>query len=585
MPKKPLLDQALRDAGRAFAAVALFSVAVNLLHLAAPLYMLQVYDRVLGTGSVETLIVLSAMVVVCLGLLAALDGLRSLIAQRIGAWVEARLTGPAVEAAVDRGLAENAATAQGVRDLAAVRAFLGSSSVFPAFDAPFAPLFILLLWAMHPWLGAMAAGGAVLLFLVALAAERVSRRPAGEAAAGSIEFTGETDRMVRNAETVAALGMLPAILRRLQRESGGWRGAQDRAAVRVSGLQSVAKGLRLILQSGILGLAAFLALDGVLSPGMLIAASVLLGRALAPVEQAIPAWKAWIGCRDALGRLRDLIGDRVAPSPDIALPTPAGHLTVEGVTVSIGKGTPPILLHVAFDIRAPEIVAIVGPSGAGKTTLMRCLAGIVGPTAGAVRMDGAEMSRLGPANRQRFVGYLPQGIELFDGTVRENIARFEDAGDEEVMAAARMAGVLPLILRLPNGFGTRIGRDGVPLSAGQRQRIALARAVFRSPRLILLDEPNANLDHAGEAELQATLSRLKDAGHAVAVITHRPRLLAAVDKVAVLKQGRLVDFGDRDAVLARLQGESGPPPPPGGLAAKRPTPALAAHRATAAAAE
>ena len=546
------LEGALREVRRGLVVVAALSLFLNLLVLVSPLYMFQVFDRVLTSGHVETLVALTVAAGFALLVFGLLEVIRHQALVRMSIWLDRRLSEPVLAASLGEALAERPVGAQPLRDLAQLRAFLSSESVFPVLDAPWTLVFIAAIWLLHPWLGVLAFLSAALLFALALASEIVMRAPLREANERwmAAHHSGET--ALRNAEVVHAMGMLPALLRRWHGDNEralAWHAqAGDRGAVMVGG----AKFLRLFVQIAILGLGAYLVLDGELTGGGMIAGSILLSRALAPVEQAIGAWKALVAARASHARLEALLSRHRPSAPPVRLPEPEGRLSVERLVFAPPSSARPILKGVTFELAAGEVLAVVGPSGSGKSTLCRLLTGVWPPSSGHVRIDDAEVHTWERGDFGAHVGYLPQNVELFAGTVRDNIARMSDAPDEAVIAAARRAGAHEMILRLPDGYATEVGPRGAALSGGQRQWIGFARALFGNPRLIVLDEPNASMDGAGEAALIDAIGRLKARGTTVVLVAHRPSLLAHVDKLLVMHEGAGVLFGQRDEVLPRL---------------------------------
>ena len=423
-------------------------------------------------------------------------------------------------------------------------------------------MFILVIWLLHPWLGVLALLGAVLLFALALGSEIVMRAPLGEANERWLAAQRRGETALRNAEVVHAMGMLPALLRRWHADNDRVLDQQAQAGDRGAAIVGMAKFLRLFLQIGVLGLGAYLVLRGELTGGGMIAGSILLGRALAPVEQAIGAWKGLVGARASHDRLQALLRRQRPAAPAVRLPVPEGRVSVERLVFAPPGGDRPILKQVEFELAAGEVLAVIGPSGSGKSTLCRLIVGIWPPTSGHVRLDGAEVHTWDRGDFGRHVGYLPQDVELFAGTVRDNIARMSEAPDEAVIEAARLAGAHDMILRLRGGYGAEIGAHGAVLSGGQRQWIGLARAMFGQPRLVVLDEPNASLDQAGEAALIDAIGRLKAQGTTVILVAHRPSLLVHVDKLLVLREGAGVLFGPREEVLPRLIGSGRRPRSP-----------------------
>ena len=539
---------------RVWLGVALFSACVNLLMLSVPMYMMQVYDRVLPTSNVDTLLALSAMVVIGLGVFGLLDAVRHRVLVRVGAWLDRELGSSVLAGAVaEAGRAGGGVSAQGLRDLATVRGYLGGASVLPLFDAPWSPVFLAIVFVIHPMLGWIGLGGAVVLFVFAVLNDVTTRKQLVEANNASARALNAADAAIRNADAITAMGMLPAL-------AGRWRGTTDHAldqqtsAADASGaIGGLAKFIRLCLQASMLGVGSYLVLRNEMSAGSIIAAAIILARGLAPLEQLINAWRTLIAARTAYRRLEELLDRAPADESATVLPRPEGRLDVSNVNYVPPGVRLPIVRQMGFHLDAGDVLGVVGPSGAGKTTLVRLLVGSLTPTAGHVRLDGADVAVWPAADRGRHVGYLPQTVELFAGTVRDNIARLGEATDEEVIAAAQLASAHDTILGLPNGYDTPIGEGGVPISGGQRQRIALARALFREPVLVVLDEPNAHLDGDGEQALAGTLKRLRERGTTVVLISQRAGVMAMVDTVMVLKAGAIDAFGTRDEILRTLR--------------------------------
>ncbi|MCZ8438209.1 type I secretion system permease/ATPase [Achromobacter xylosoxidans] len=536
--------------------VAAFSVAANLLMLAPSLYMLQVYDRVLASGNVFTLVMLSLMIVGLLALMGALDYARGVVIIQIGARFDAALAGRVHEAAFRRGLAGVPANAgQAVSDLNTVRQFLTGSAVFAFFDAPWFPLFLLVMFLFHPWMGALALAGTIILVALAWLNEQVSRKLLAEAGGLSVRAGVEADGQLRNAEAIQAMGMLDRLRARWQRLHVGYVRRQGMASQRSAVIASVSKTVRMALQSLVLGLGAWLVLQSHVSAGMMIAGSILMGRVLSPIDQVIGAWRQWAGTRLAWRRLQELLATYPAPAAGLTLPEPKGALRLEGVTVTPPGAAQPTLVNVSLSLEPGQVLGVVGPSGAGKSTLARLVAGVWPARLGTARLDGADLRQWERGRLGEWLGYVPQDVELFSGTVAENIARFPAPdSDGEVLAqrvidAARMAGAHDMILALPRGYDTPIGTGGQGLSGGQRQRIALARALYGTPRLVVLDEPNASLDDAGEQALLDALGRLREAGATVVLVTHRPKVLAATTHLLLLRDGQAQRFGATHEVL------------------------------------
>lgn len=553
--------------------VAAFSVATNLLMLAPSLYMLQVYDRVLASGNVFTLVMLSLMIVGLLALMGALDYARSAVIIQIGARFDAALAGRVHEAAFQRGLAGVPANAgQAVNDLNTVRQFLTGSAVFAFFDAPWFPLFLLVMFLFHPWMGTLALAGTIILVALAWLNEQVSRKLLAEAGGLSVRAGVEAEGQLRNAEAIQAMGMLDRLRARWQRLHVGYVRRQGLASQRSAMIASLSKTVRMALQSLVLGLGAWLVLQSHVSAGMMIAGSILMGRVLSPIDQVIGAWRQWAGTRLAWRRLQELLTTYPKPSTGLTLPDPTGALRLEGVTVTPPGAAQPTLVNVSFALEPGQVLGVVGPSGAGKSTLARLVAGVWPARLGTARLDGADLKQWERARLGEWLGYVPQDVELFSGTVAENIARFPgpDSDGEglarRVIDAARLAGAHDMILALPRGYDTPLGAGGQGLSGGQRQRIALARALFGTPRLVVLDEPNASLDDAGEQALLDALGRLREIGATVVLVTHRPKVLAATTHLLLLRDGRAQRFGATHDVLR---------PGPEGAPGARPSPPTA----------
>lgn len=544
----------LRACRQHFLHTGLFSLFVNVLILAVPLYTLEVFDRVFSSRSLETLLMLSIAATLALLAMMGLDLVRGRLLQAAGATLD-RSLGPEVIRGLFAAAAKGGGSGspQGMRDVAALRNFLAGPGVISLFDAPWAPLFTLLIFFFHPLLGFFAAGGAALLFLLAWFNERLTRRPQEAMQAQARDAARFIDAAVRNAEAAKALGMGDALTRRWTALNDAVIGAQTNLSRRTGWLTGLTRFTRLYIQVVMIGVGAWLVVREELSSGAMMACTLVLARALGPVEAAINTWKGFIDARGAYARLNELLRTYPRRVSTLDLPPPSGVLEARNLGFALPGGERPILQGINFSLAAGESLGLIGPSAAGKSTLARVLTGIWPPSAGAVRLDGASLADYGPDTLAAAVGYLPQDVELFPGTVAENIARMAtEYDDEAVVAAARRAGAHDMILRLNRGYDTQVGENGVNLSAGQRQRVGLARALCGDPRLVVLDEPNANLDSEGEEALVQTMSRLVADGVTLIVISHRPSLLAAVDKLLVLREGRVEMFGPRAEVLARV---------------------------------
>ena len=570
----PELATALKECRRAFLSVALFSGAVNMLVLAGPLYMLQVYDRVLSSRSVPTLVALSVSLVIAYGFLGGLEVVRSRLAVRIASLLDIRLD-VLVHGAVIRLANRNSTSGeahQPVRDLDQIRAFLTGPGPIAIIDLPWMPVFLALCWLIHPALGAVALAGAMVLVALTVLTEWRSRAPslAMTQSVGARAAASELTR--RNSESIAGMGMAQSLASRWQQVNDRYLAAAALASDVTGSYGSIARALRMLLQSAMLGMGAFLVIQQELSAGAMFAASVMMGRALAPIDVVIGNWRAFAAARQSLARLSATL--RQLPSRRVRtdLPEPAGSLDVEQVAVAAPNGSSIIVANVDFQLVAGEAAAVVGPSGAGKTSLVRTLIGIWPPARGAIRLDGAAIDQWDEQALGRHVGYVAQNVEFFDGTIAENIARMSMAPDSEaVVAAGRAAGAHDMILRVPGGYDARIGDAANVLSAGQRQRIALARALYHDPFLIVLDEPNANLDSAGEAALHNVVDELKARGAIVVIISHRPAVLERCDKILVLGNGAQQAFSARDTILRKPSGRLPRPAVAGNVALLRET--------------
>ena len=544
---------ALREFKGAFWSVGAFSAIINLLMLVPSLYMLQVYDRVLGSSNETTLVMLTLMMVVAYLCMSVLEMVRSFVLVRVGAKLDMRLNKRVYTAAFEQNLKKAGGNAgQSLQDLTVIRQFLTGSGIFAFFDVPWFPIYLAVIFIFDTSLGVFSLIGTIVLIVLAYANERVSKKPLGEATAMSIISTNLATNNLRNAEVIEAMGMLPNLMSRWFSLHSRFLQLQAEASEKAGIVGALTKFVRITLQSLILGYGALLVLNNQITPGMMIVGSILMGRALSPVEQVIGIWKSWSGTRSAYERLEALLSQNAPRAAGMSLEKPAGSLTVEGVTAAPPGSQVVVLKGLTFSIEPGDVLGVIGPSGSGKSTLARLLVGVWPSAMGKVRLDGADIYQWNKDELGPNLGYLPQDIELFAGSVSENIARFGMIDSEKVIAAARLAGVHDMILHFPQGYDTLLGDGGAGLSGGQRQRIALARAMYGDPALIVLDEPNSNLDDQGEQALVAAINEMRSKGRTIVLITHRTNALATTNKLLMLKDGIAQLFGPRDQVLAEL---------------------------------
>lgn len=557
------LNEAISACGGGFISVVIFSMVINLLMLTAPIYMLQVFDRVMASRSTDTLLLLTLIAGVAFLTYGALEALRGQVTVRVGNWLDRRLGATVLAGSISTTSKKGTApSVQGLRDLGTIRGFLSSPGLFPILDAPWAPIFLAVIFMLHPMLGWIALGGAVILFSLAILNEITTREILAAANGASIGALRNAEAAARNADVVEAMGMLPNLVARWERQNSEALMLQAKASDRNGGLSAASKFIRFFLQVAIMGGGAWLVIEGEMTPGSMIAGSILMGRGLAPVEQAISSWRGASAAHEAYLRIRQQLADIPERGDTLELPDPTGALSVETLSYVHPGAAEPTLRGITFKLKEGETLGLIGPSASGKTTLARLLIGNTEPTVGHVRLDGVELSQWAPEEVGRHIGYLPQDVELFSGTISENIARMGDGADEEIIAAAKLAGVHEMILRLPGGYETEIGEGGKALSGGERQRVALARAVYGNPQLVLLDEPNASLDRVGEEALIQAIDALRERGATTIIIAHRPNILNHVDKVLILQDGTVRDFGDRQEVLAKFEQPRGALPEP-----------------------
>jgi len=549
-----VLTRTLSDGKHPFAVAASFSFFSNLMYLALPLYTYQVYGRVLVSQNIPTLVVLTAITLFCFAVSSAIDDYRARILINYGVMLDQRVSGKVFSALFDASVrGDPGARAQALRDLDQFRQTLTGAAAAVFFDVPWIPVFVIALYLIDPMVGVLTTVGAFVLLGLALVQERLIRPVQKEASDGQLRSYAFTDAALRNGEVVRAMGMLPTL-------GASWAGHRAVAIERGASASEISntytdiiKAVRMGIQVLIIALGAYLILKGKIHQGMLFANMILASRALAPIEKIVASWDPLNNMVRSHGRLMQLLSKAEPSAPATALPRPKGRLTVEALNFA-PPGAPKLLLsNINFSVEPGETLGVIGPSGAGKSTLARMLVGIWRPINGVVRLDGADVFSWDRADFGRHVGYLPQDTELFAGSIRDNIARFRsDVTDEEVVTAAQLAGVHELILRLPKGYETDVGDGGHTLSAGQRQRVGLARTMLGHPAFIVLDEPNAALDAEGEDALLKAIDAMKTNGATVVIISHKPSVFRAADKMLVLREGRIELFGPRDQVMNRL---------------------------------
>lgn len=545
MRQKNSLELAYGRFRSTFIATIVFSFFTNLLMFVGPLYMLQIYDRVLSSRNEMTLIMMTAIAIALLLSYGLLEFTRSRLLVRAGMQFDEVLANPVFHRVVKQQTAMPGGNAQiALSDIDKVREFMTGQGILAFFDAPWVPLFLALCFAFHPWLGIVATIGALIIFALAITNEfatRASLQDASTAARGANHFISTT---MQNAEVIRALGMEKQLTKRWLTQHDDMLVHQAKASDRAGSIMASSKFIRMSLQVAILGTGAYLAIQQLISPGIMIAASIVMGRALAPVEQAVGQWKQFVAARSSHQRLKELFNKVREEEERTELPDPKGNLKVEQLFATVPGTRDALLRGISFSVEAGEVLAIIGPSGSGKSSLVRHLVGAMIPAAGTVRLDGTEMKHWDPDQVGRFMGYLPQDVKLFGGSVAENISRFEEEPkDADIVEAATMSGAHEMVQTLANGYETNVGDGGMFLSGGQRQRVGLARAVYRSPSLIILDEPNSNLDSDGEKALMSCIQHLKAKGKTVVLVTHKTNLLALTDKILMLRNGTAEKFG------------------------------------------
>jgi len=545
-----LFAAAFQSLGRGLAFIGFLTFFTCLAQLIVPLFMVQIYDRVITSGSRDTLLMLLLVSGAGLALFGVLEFIRTRIYFVLGERLARRLSIAVLQAAMTEVLTRSGGNpGQAMRDLTEIRQFLASNAMSVPFEVLYAPLFLIVLFMLHPIYGVVAVVAAAILILLSLAMELVARRPLAEANEASLGALAETGAALRNAEVIEAMGMLPAIARRWQATQDRLLRSLDAGNRRAKSVAAISKSVRPMLQLTMLAVGAVLIIDRQASPGSMVAASIIMGRMLLPFDHLIDGWRQWVNVRAAHGRIRDLLGrmEERRAGPDVH--DAAGRLVVDRVSFIPPGSDRPVLRNVSFSLEPGEALGIIGPSAAGKSTLARLLVGVWQPTQGSVYLDGQNVMNWDRPAFGRRVGYLPQSVSLIEGTVRENIARMDEAEPRSVIDAARNADVHEMIGAFPHGYETRVGDSGFTLSGGQKQRVALARALFGDPVLLVLDEPNANLDQVGEQALVQSLAAAKEAGATIVLVTHRPSIVGVCNKLMVLKDGAVAQYGPRAEVL------------------------------------
>jgi ATP-binding cassette subfamily C exporter for protease/lipase len=545
--------QSLVEYKKTFKTVGIFSAIINLLMIAPSIYMLQVFDRVLSSRNETTLLMLTLMVLGTYLLICALETIRSFILIRVGMKLDEKMNSRVYTASFEHNLKNAGGNAgQALQDLTNIRQFLTGNGLFAFFDAPWFPIYIAIIFLFNPILGTFALVGTLILIVLAYMNEVVSKKPLEDASNISVTSNNLATNNLRNAEVISAMGMLPNLMSRWLKLNNRVLALQAEASEKSGIVAALTKFVRMAMQSLILGIGALLVLEGKISPGMMIVASILMGRATAPVDQLIGVWKSWANTRSAYNRLNRLLEDNPINKFGMSLPTPTGQISVESVTAAPPNSPIAVIKNLSFAVDAGDVLGVIGPSGSGKSTLARLLVGVWSTTLGKVRLDGADISQWDKNDLGSSIGYLPQDVELFTGTVSENIARFGEIDSEKVIAAAILAGVHDMILHLPKGYDTILGDNGSGLSGGQKQRIGLARSMYNDPALIILDEPNSNLDDVGERALVSAINELKKRGKTIILLTHRTSTLSTTNKLLVLRNDMNPLFGLTSEVILEL---------------------------------
>lgn len=549
-----VLQEAVSRVKWPLVAVFVFSFFMAISMLAVPLYMFNIFDRVIGQNSFESLVVITFIVVIMLAVMAFLEWVRNKVLIGIGTELDFALAHRVFRAVFDaQRSSPDVNTTQALGDLYIIRNFVGGRALTPFFDAPFAPLFLIIVFIIHPALGMIALGGLVLMITLGIIEERVSEKPIADGDSEQRKGSQLVERSLINLDVLASMGMLNSLRQRWLKIHDKASALQSKGNDREGLLTAISHSLRFYMQIAILGAGAYLALQQTISPGAMIVSNILVMRSVGPFDQMISSWKQVVQARFAYQRLNQVLTNFPPSSEIFQLPDPVGNLSFEAVSYSPPRSKSLIVKNVSFDLKPGEALGIVGPSGAGKSTIGRLAVGVAPARSGTVRLDGSEIrlwdhDRLGP-----YIGYMPQSIELFAGTVAENISRFDQTGDDShVVTAAKRARVHELIQRLPNGYNTDIGEFGMLLSGGQRQRIALARAIYRGPKIVVLDEPNSNLDLEGMAALNETIAEMKTLKTTVIIIAHSPQVLRFANRIMMMRGGVVEGLGPRDEMLKTM---------------------------------
>lgn len=552
LPQNEITD-VLASFKSTFRTIGVFSAIINLLMLVPSLYMLQIYDRVLQSRNEMTLLMLTLLMLLAYAVMSTLEFIRSFILIRAGAKLDMKMNKRIYTAAFEQNLKRGGSNAgQALQDLMQIRQFLTGNGLFAFFDAPWFPFYLAVIFMFDFWLGLFATVGVVVMVILAYVNEVISKKPLAEANTVAIVSSNLATNNLRNAEVIEAMGMLPSLMGRWFKLHGRFLQLQGEASEKSGIVTALSKFVRVSIQSLVLGLGALLVIEGKMSPGMMIAGSILLGKATGPIDQLIGVWKQWSSVQSSYKRLEELLSNNPPRVAGMDLPKPKGALSLEAVVAAPPGSKVAVLKSVSFAIAPGDVLGVIGPSGSGKSTLARLLVGVWPAAQGSVRLDGADIFQWNKDQLGPHIGYLPQDIELFAGTVAENIARFGEVDSEKVIVAAKLAGVHDMILHFPQGYDTRLGDGGAGLSGGQKQRIALARAMYNDPSLLVLDEPNSNLDDVGEAALHEAINYLRSIGKTIVIITHRTHSLGVTTKLLFLRDGVAQAFGPRDQVIAAL---------------------------------